>query len=65
MKLYRIIYFDKKLKRRCTKFMQCSTYLEAVKPFKNVILGQEIDEEGNIIRTEFRDEKYYKDKESK
>lgn len=56
MKIYRIIYFDARLKRRCTKFMQGVSYAEASKPFKNIILGQEIDEEGKVIRTEYRSE---------
>lgn len=64
MKIYRIMYFDARLKRRCTKFMQGVSYAEASKPFKNIILGQEIDEEGKVVRTEYRDEKFYKEKNS-
>lgn len=56
MKIYRIIYFNTTLKRRCTKFMQGKSYAEASKPFSNIILGQEIDNEGKVVRTEYRSE---------
>ncbi len=50
------MYFDTRLKRRVTKFMQGPSYKEASKPFSNIILGQEIDDKGKVVRTEYRSE---------